>query len=129
MRKRRWLQYRLRTLLALMLIASIGMGWVTVRMQAAKRQQQAVQAIREAGGEAYYIEARPKAVWLQALAGKASVWAISFSDAANKTTDLEMQHVAQLTNLQHLFLNGTQIRSCSPRSHFQRTTAVSIELR
>jgi hypothetical protein len=108
-RKRRWLQYRLRTLLALMLLASISMGWVTVRMRAAYRQQETVLAIREAGGEAYYIEGRPKAVWLQALMGKARVFQVTFSDAANKTIDLEMQHVAQLTNLQHLLLDGTQI--------------------
>ena len=108
-RKRRWLQYRLRTLLALMLLTGIGMGWVTVRMRAAYRQHETVLAIREAGGEAYYTEGRPKAVWLQALTGKARVFQVTFFKAANKTVDLDMQHVAQLTNLQHLLLDSTQI--------------------
>ena len=124
-RKRRWLQYRLRTLLALMLLTGIGMGWVTVRMRAANKQHQTVQAIREAGGEAYFIEGRPRAVWLQALAGKAKVWAVSFSHATNTISDLEVQHVEQLTDLQHLLLGGTQITDVGLQ-HIERLTELEV---
>ena len=52
--KRRWFQSRLRTLLLLVLLASIGMGWVAVRMQEAKRQREAVRMVTELGGFVLY---------------------------------------------------------------------------
>ena len=43
--RRHWFQYRLRTLLIAMRLASIGMSWFAARMQRAKRQREAVKAI------------------------------------------------------------------------------------
>ena len=95
--KRRWFQYSLRTLLVLMLLASIGMSWIAVRMQKAKKQQEAVEAIRKAGGQVYYFqdeqdsdgnelvgEESPRGVWLQSLVGKARVFQVSFSDTTTE---------------------------------------------
>ena len=48
--KRRWYQYSLRTLLLFMVLCAIACSWFAVKMQRVKRQQEAVEAIREAGG-------------------------------------------------------------------------------
>ena len=40
--RRRWYQYNLRSLLVLTLLVSVGMSWVAVRMQRARRQKEAV---------------------------------------------------------------------------------------
>lgn len=53
-RKRRWLQFSLRTLLILVLLASIGMSWFAVRMRQAKRQREAVETIRAVRGTVWY---------------------------------------------------------------------------
>ncbi len=44
--RRRWYQYSLRSLLVLTLLVSVGMSYVAVRMQRARRQKEAVEAIR-----------------------------------------------------------------------------------
>ena len=49
--RRRWFQYSLRTLMLVVLLASIVMSWVAVEIQAAKRQREAVEAIVKLGGE------------------------------------------------------------------------------
>lgn len=50
-RRRRWFQYSLRALLVAMLLASIGMSWVAVRRQRARRQKGAVEMILGMGGD------------------------------------------------------------------------------
>jgi hypothetical protein len=47
--RRRWFQYKLRTLLIAMTLASVGMSWFVARMQRAKRQREAVEAILSNG--------------------------------------------------------------------------------
>ncbi len=53
-RLRRWFQYSLRTLLLFVLLVSIGMSWFAVKMQQAKKQREAVEVIRRAGGMVIY---------------------------------------------------------------------------
>ncbi len=50
----RWFQYSLRSLLLAMLAASLGMSWVAVKMQKARRQKEAVEAILKFGGTVEY---------------------------------------------------------------------------
>jgi hypothetical protein len=52
--KRRWLRFRLRTLLVLVVVLSVPLGWVAMNMQQARRQREAVKAILEAGGVVWY---------------------------------------------------------------------------
>ena len=48
--KLRWYQCSLRTMLVLVLLASIGLCWPTLRMQRAREQKKHVQAIRKIEG-------------------------------------------------------------------------------
>ena len=47
--KRRWLQFSLRTLLVVMLIVAIGCGVLAIRLEKARRQREAVVALRALG--------------------------------------------------------------------------------
>src|SRR2546430_1241064 len=53
-RKRRWLQYRLRSLLILMLILGIGMTWLVAVKKKADKQRAIVEQIQKDGGWVYY---------------------------------------------------------------------------
>lgn len=53
-KRRRWFQFGLRALLALTLLASVGMSWLGVQIHRAKREAAAVEAIRAAGGSVWY---------------------------------------------------------------------------
>ncbi|MBI1901072.1 MAG: hypothetical protein HYS13_08175 [Planctomycetia bacterium] len=51
---RRWLRYSLRTLLGLMLLASVAMAWLAGKVKEARQQAAVVAQIRAAGGTVYY---------------------------------------------------------------------------
>lgn len=79
LRKGRWYQYGLRTLLTLMFLASVGMSWVAVRMRSATREEEAVRALSQCDGFVHYAplwssSPRPQGhfpgpVWLRRLLG------------------------------------------------------------
>jgi Leucine-rich repeat (LRR) protein len=51
---RRHFQYSLRSLFVVMFLACVGMSWVGVKMQTARRQREAVEAIKKLGGSVAY---------------------------------------------------------------------------
>ena len=53
-RRRRWLQYTLRSLFMVMTLACVGMSWLGIKMRAARRQREAVTAIQKLGGWVRY---------------------------------------------------------------------------
>lgn len=48
--KRRWPQFRLRTLLIVVLVLSLPLSWLAVKMERARRQREAVEAIQDLNG-------------------------------------------------------------------------------
>lgn len=48
-KRRRWLQFRLRTLLIAVLVLSLPLSWFAVRMEKARRQREAVEALQSTG--------------------------------------------------------------------------------
>lgn len=102
--KRRWCQYSLRTLLVLMLLASIGMSWVSVKV---RPQWEAANAIKERGAYVGWDEpSEPR--WLRSLLGDdffKNVIFVSFQSA----TDPEMKHLKALSQLQGVSLYKSQV--------------------
>ena len=71
---RRWFQFRLRTLLVLMLLFGLVIGWLVVPIQRVRRQRAAAEAIKQLGGEVLWSSnAVPEEslgrVWLRKLLG------------------------------------------------------------
>ena len=58
---RRWLQFRLRTLLIAILVLSLPLSWLAARLGKAKRKKEAVEIIVRAGGAVTYEMPRPSA--------------------------------------------------------------------
>jgi Leucine-rich repeat (LRR) protein len=119
----RWFQYSLRTLLLAVLLASIGMSWVAVRMQRARREREAVAAIVKLGGRVWYdyqLQQQdwdpspgtdpPGPVWLRNLLGEnvfASVVGVDLYGSPIRDADLG--HLKGLTQLKFLGLNRTNV--------------------
>jgi len=107
-------QYSLRTLLVVVLLASIGLSWFTVKMHQANKQAEVVAAILDAGGEvAYDYQEGPRKgigppAWLRKLLGDdffgdvvaVAAWKPHFGDA-------ELRQLKSLTELEQLFLRKT----------------------
>ncbi|MFC1597691.1 hypothetical protein ACFL5Q_07125, partial [Planctomycetota bacterium] len=128
----------LRSLLVFVLLVSIGMSWLAVRMERARKQREAVEAIRRGGGEVGYeaFGSAPSPYWnhaLIAIFGDDFLLDVnrvfctkSFGDDEmkwlNRLTDLErfsaghtqisdvgLERIGGLTRLKRLYLNGTQV--------------------
>ena len=122
-------QCSLRTLMLVVLLASIVMSWVAVEIQAAKRQREAVEAIVKLGGEVdgdgefhrfgvpyhrshcgfEFQESRgPR--WLRNLLGVdifAEVSAVIMEN--EQVTDGDLEHLKALKDLKCLVVDGTCI--------------------
>ena len=109
--RRRWFQYSLRTLLVLTLVVCIGMGWIGVKMQQARKEREAVAAIEQLGGQAWWeyprveSESRGQA-WLRKLLGDEI---LVHPDRVLIRNDAGMEHLKGLTQLRKLWLQGTQV--------------------
>ncbi|HEX7447340.1 MAG TPA: hypothetical protein VF306_07335 [Pirellulales bacterium] len=53
--RRRWLQFKLRTLLVAMVAACIPLAWLTMKRERTRRQRRAVVAISNVGGNVWYV--------------------------------------------------------------------------
>ena len=116
-RRLRWFQYSLRTLLFVMLLASIGMSWVAVRIRNARKQKAAVEAIEKLGGEVTYDwtfdksqSGPPGPAWMRGLLGadffgKVVIVSLDFT----QVTDTGLEPLEGLSQLKGLFLSGTHV--------------------
>jgi hypothetical protein len=52
--KRRWFQFSLRALLVFVTLCAIVCSWLTVKLQQAKRQREAVAEFEKLGGAVFY---------------------------------------------------------------------------
>ena len=53
-RRRRWVQFSLRTLLVFVTLCAVASSWFVVKMKQVKKRREAVKAIMEAGGSVRY---------------------------------------------------------------------------
>jgi len=113
---RRRFRFSLRTLLALVVLLGVGLGWV---VQQAERQRKAVEAIRKAGGIVRYDYEMdeggnaepPVPTWLMRLVGDdyfADVAAVGYVRREG-IDDVLLEHIKGLTELEFLLLHETDI--------------------
>jgi len=132
-RPRRFLQFSLRSLLVFVLLVSIGMSWLGVRLERARRQREAVEAIRAAGGGVHYDyewenpsgePSVPK--WASAFLGHDFFYdAVEVTVCPGDFSDEEAVYLKRLTKLEMLYLYGTQITDAGV-THLERLTGLAI---
>jgi hypothetical protein len=105
-----------------MLLACIGMSWVSVKMQRARKQKEVVEEIKTLGGFVEYdyevdtagnrIQgAQPSSPkWLRSLLGDDFFWNVDGVLLVNtQVTDAGLERLKGFTQLQTLFLGNTQV--------------------
>ena len=118
----RWYQFTLRSLCLVMFLACIGMSWVSVKMQQARRQKGMVEAIETLGGSVGYdydFDSSDKRIsraqvpgphWLRNLLGDdvfRNVTLVNLYDTQVKDADLGQ--LEGLTQVRLLMLHNTQV--------------------
>jgi hypothetical protein len=124
----------LRTLLVLVVLASIGMSWLAVRMQRVRRQREAVAAIKKVGGCIQYdYQSDEKGNWIKNSVLPGPIWArrllgddffinvIGVNLCHTRITDAVMEHVEGLGKIQELDLGSTRITDAG-MEHLKRST-------
>ena len=115
-KRRRWLQFRLRTLLIAVLVLSLPLSWFAVRMDRARRQREAVEVIRRFGGIVYYDwhmyrrNQAPSPAWLRTQLGLDflhDVSAVKLTDP--QVSDAVLECLSGIAGLRGLSLEDTQI--------------------
>ncbi len=122
----RWFQYSLRTLFLAVFLVSIGMSWVAVRIERARREREAVAAIVKLGGQVeydYQVQQPggplpgadpPGPAWLRNLLGEnffATVVHVYLADST--ALDPGLGHLKELTQLGTLNLMRTNVADAS----------------
>ena len=123
-RRRHWYQFSLRTLLIGVLVLSLPLSWLACRMQKARRQREAVEAIRKLHVGVGY-EGEPEQwlglsdpsqpLWLRELLGRdffddvRSVEFVGLRAIPSDVYDHDLRHLADLGGLEELDLSGTRI--------------------
>ena len=108
-RPRRFLQFSLRSLLVFVLLVSIGMSWLGVKMERARRQREAVEAIEKAGTVCHESDPFGVRSLIGAFTGQDLVSDVAIVWCGREFGDDEAGHLKALTDLIHLDLAASQI--------------------
>jgi len=132
--KRRWFQFRLRTLLIAILVLSLPLSWFAVRMEKARRQREKREAIERLGGEIHFAGGRWDTTTVKfntefghdeasCVAGLPHL--VLFLDHTN-TTDAGLEHLKGLDNIVWVSLNHTHISDAGLRHIGELTNLESL---
>ncbi len=104
--KRRWFQFSLRSLLALMtFLAVVPGGWLIYQKEQAGRHEEAAKKLRMVGAEVY---AKPKWLWTRLEPGSPGI-IVGVGLRYRNLTDADLQPLSSLRELVWLDLNDTPV--------------------
>lgn len=110
--KRRWYQFSLMTLLVVMTLAGVGLGWLAHERNEVRKRQEAIAAIEKLGGQFSLGGTRPfPPPWLRPLLGDNSPSSeiTSVHLLQKRVRDADLVHLAKLNELEELRLPGTLV--------------------
>ena len=109
-KRRRWLQFRLRTLLIAVVVLSLPLSWFAVRMEKARRQREAIAAIERLGGVVERWEDLSVPKWIRKFfPDEFFIYAVEVVLDDTEATDACLEHLKGMTNIDILQLNGTKV--------------------
>ncbi|GEM_PF-848663 len=117
--RRKWFQFRLRSLLIAVLVLSLPLSWFAVRMDKARRQKQAVSELAKLGNVKVLYECQDRwplagvpagPIWLRKLLGDDYYNDITYVDISNtRADDATLLHLKAFPRLRFLRLDRTLV--------------------
>ncbi len=121
-KRRRWLQFRVKTLLIAVLVLSLPLSWFGMRMERARKQREAVEAIERKGGSVFYEPVKTSVPqWMRGLFGDFFFEDVVQVCPPGDFDDDEATYLKDLADLERLNLYSTQVTDAGLR-HFKGLT-------
>ena len=123
--RRRWFQFRLRTLLVFMTLCAIPFAWVASELAQRRRENAVIAWVEKMGGTVEFEddqEASGWSEWTDQWFGK-TVRVVRF----DSTQVSDLSPLAGLNNLEGLNLNGTQVGDLSPLAGLNNLTSLRLD--
>jgi len=98
-------QFSILSLLLLVVVVAVPFAWLETKMNAARKQREAMDWIEKAGGGVFYDYELPGPVWLRNLVGNVT-WV---QPGKSGVSDAWLEHLKGLTQLRILDLNHTNV--------------------
>ena len=117
-KRRRWFQFRLRTLFIAILVLSLPLSWFAWRMERARRQKEAVEVISRVGGRVMYDRLDPRyptrvpsriPSFLLTLLGDDFFRKVVHVCCDDRVTDPDLKYIGWLHDLEGLTLMSPQV--------------------
>jgi hypothetical protein len=109
--KRRWLRFSLKTMLVVMTLMSIPLGWLAYERNEVSKRKAAIAAIEKLGGHVNLFADQPFCPdWLDSLLDENSVGeVVSVTLSGTDVNDVDLANLTGLTKLEILELDHTQV--------------------
>jgi len=135
--RRRWYQFSLRTLLIVVTVSTVPLGWVDWKLEQGRRQRAVIRIVEEMDGlvgfENVTVEKRWWREWVDTWADKLEEWTerwwseekvVSVNLANTQMSDLSP--LAELKSLEVLILNDTKVSDLSPLAELENLETLWI---
>ncbi len=122
-----WFRFRLRTLLVIVTVLSVSLGWVGWELDQRRREKVVVAWIEQMGGEVYFLNYFPvdKRIWWKKTKGKWFGERVRIVDLyASEVIDLSP--LAELKNVEMLELSNTTVTDLSPLAELKNLKEVYL---
>ncbi len=125
--RRRWFRFRLRTLLIVVTVLSVSLGWVSWRLQQVGRERATIAWVVEMGGRVVYQSNFnfDKRSWWEKTTYKWFGERVVDVNLHNKQVS-DLLPLAELKNLEGLMLGNTQVSDLSPLAELKNLISLTL---
>jgi hypothetical protein len=123
--KRRWLRFSLRTLLIVVMVLAVPLGWVGWKLEQGRKQRAAFAWVLEMGGIMLEDEVE-KSWWMGFVDDEWSGVRVRAVHLRNRQVS-DLSPLAELKNLEHLGLGNTQVRDLSPLAELKNLGGLVLD--
>jgi len=122
--RRRWYQFSLRTLLIVVTLSAVPLGWVGWKLEQGRRQRAVVAWVQKWGGSVGFEEVEDKRWWNEwgdKWFGESVRWV-----SLHNTQVSDPSPLAELKSLELLYLADTQVSDLSPLAELKNLTELYL---
>jgi hypothetical protein len=125
--RRRWFRFSLRTLLIVVTILSVPLGWVGWKRKQVRQERVTITWVEKMGGDAYFSPLNyGKRSWWEESTDKwfgERVWSVCLDN----TQVSDLSPLAELKNLELLELENTQVSDLSPLAELKNLELLELD--